>query len=134
MQQPNIEHTHKQSLVMVKEIEQKMDDGDGPQSKPKGKKPRRRDEQKYGSYIHKIVKKVHPQLSISSKAISMYNELVDNMLGELTNKGTDIALLAKKSTLSSRHVEAAARVALPTVLADHAVSVGSKATAAFSSK
>lgn len=86
----------------------------------------------YASYIHKILKQVHPDLQISSKTIMATNSLMEGVLYNLTSKSGSIAKTAKKSTLSSRHVQGAARMCLPTGLSKHAVSEGTKAISKFS--
>ena len=101
---------------------------------PTGKKAsRRRSNPNYNAYINKVLKSVHPDLHISSKAIMATNSLIECMLHNLTTKGGVIAKAAKKTTLSSRHVQGATRLCMPAGLAKHAVSEGTKAIVKFTS-
>ena len=98
-----------------------------------GKKAtRRRSTPSYAAYIHKILKQTHPDLQISSKTIMATNSLVESVLDNLVAKCGSIAKAAKKTTLSSRHVQGATRVCLPIGLSKHAVSEGTKAVTKFS--
>ena len=99
---------------------------------PAAKKQHRRSLPSYAAYIHKVLKQVHPDLQISSKTIMATNALIEGLLANLTAKGGVIAKVAKKSTLSARHVQGAARVCLPLGLSKYATSEGTKATVKFS--
>ena len=95
-------------------------------------KKRRRGPANYAAYIHKVLKQVHPDLQISSKAIMATNSLVECLLETLTAKGSWVAKhVAKKSTFSAQHVQGAARLCLPDGLSKHAVAEGTKAVSKF---
>jgi len=72
-----------------------------------------------------------PELGISGKAVKVVDQIVMQLMARLTADAAGVAKLGKKSTLSSDHVEAAARLAMPFALAKHAVSEGTRALAAF---
>ena len=97
-------------------------------------KNRRRSEPRapYASYIHKVMKQLHPELQISSKAVTVANYLIEAVLKDLTKNAARITVESKKGTLSSRHVQTAVRIVLPAVLAKHATSEGTKAVTKFS--
>nr|XP_021333785.1 histone H2B 1/2-like [Danio rerio] len=63
----------------------------------------------YAIYVYKVLKQVHPDTGISSKAsrLAHYN---------------------KRSTITSREIQTAVRLLLPGELAKHAVSEGTKST------
>lgn len=94
------------------------------------KKPRR-GTPNYAAYIHKVLKQVHPDLQVSSKTIMVTNSLVSHVLEKLTVKGIVIAKEAKKSTLSSSHIQGAAQLCMPIGLSNHAVTEGTKAVSKF---
>lgn len=94
-------------------------------------KNRRRNEPNYCSYIHKVLKKVHPELSIQQKTMVSVNSLVENLIKRMTEKSALTAVAAKKGTLQTRHVQTAARLLMPDKLANHAVSEGTKAVTLF---
>lgn len=93
---------------------------------------RRRNEPSYGIYIHKVMKQVHPNLSISSRAIQQTNGMIEDLLGRLVSQSAKVAVTSKKSTLSAKHVQAATKMALPFELSKHAISEGTKAVSRFS--
>jgi len=99
---------------------------------PGKKGTRRRSTPNYAAYIQKILKQFHPDLQISSKTIMATNSLVEGVLDNLTAKGGSIARAAKKTTLSSRHVQGATSMCLPIGLSKHAVSEATKAVTKFS--
>ena len=82
-------------------------------------------------YIGKILKTTHPELGISSNALRMTNNIVEDWQSRLVAGSGKVAKAAKKSTLSSRHVQAATRVLLPFGLSKAAVSNGTAAVAKF---
>ena len=97
------------------------------------KKKKSRSESSYGSYIHKVMKRVHPDLSGSRSAIETVNSMLDFLVSKLAQNAVNVAGVAKKSTLSARHIQASCRVHLPGDVANHAISEGTKAVAKFQS-
>ena len=94
-------------------------------------KTRCRSEPTYASYIHKVMKQVHPDLQISSKAVMVTNALIDALLEDLIKNGTKVAVASKKGTFSARHVQSAVKLVFPDELAKHATSEGTKAVTKF---
>uniref|UniRef100_A0A8C5J062 H2B.E variant histone 1 n=1 Tax=Junco hyemalis TaxID=40217 RepID=A0A8C5J062_JUNHY len=95
------------------------------------RKPKRKEV--FSVYIYKVLKQVHPDLGISSKAMSIMNSFVSDMLERLAAEAARLAQYGRRATLSSREVQAAARLLLPGELARHAVSEGTKAVAKYTS-
>merc|ERR1712073_102603 len=83
--------------------------GKAAKKKKKGKR-----KESYAIYIYKVLKQVHPDTGISSKAsrLAHYN---------------------KRSTITSREIQTAVRLLLPGELAKHAVSEGTKAVTKYTS-
>lgn len=96
-----------------------------------GVNKKRRSEPNYNTYIHKVMKQIHPDLSISSVAIQQTNSMIEELASRLVAKSSKIAGSSKKSTLASKHVQAAVKVDFPFELAKHAVSEGTKAVTKF---
>ena len=55
------------------------------------------------SYIHKLSKKVHPDLQVSRKAMAAVSSLLDATVKNLIKQGVGVAVTSKKGTLSARH-------------------------------
>ncbi|NWZ95929.1 H2B protein, partial [Nesospiza acunhae] len=95
------------------------------------RKPKRKEA--FSVYIYKVLKQVHPDLTISSKAMSIMNSFVNGVLERLAAEAARLARYGLRATLSSREVQAAARLRLPGELARHAVSEGTKAVTKYTS-
>ncbi|XP_072345711.1 histone H2B 7-like [Scyliorhinus torazame] len=98
----------------------------------KGKKKRRRArKESYSIYI--VMKQVHPDTGISSKAMSIMNSFVNNIFERIAGEASRLAHYNKRSTISSREIQTAVRLLLPGELAKHAVSEGTKAVTKYTS-
>lgn len=84
-------------------------------------------------HIGKILKYKHPELGISRNALRMANGIAEELASRLVAGSGKVAKSAKKSTLSSLHVQAATRVMLPFELSKAAVSNGTTAVTKFTS-
>ncbi|XP_071479068.1 late histone H2B.2.1 [Diadema setosum] len=101
-------------------------------ARPSGaSKRRRRRKESYGIYIYKVLKQVHPDTGISSKAMSIMNSFVNDVFERIAGEASRLAHYNKKSTISSREVQTAVRLLLPGELAKHAVSEGTKAVTKY---
>eukprot|EP00798_Chlamydomonas_sp_ICE-L_P007658 gene7658-biopygen17446 len=80
----------------------------------------------YKTYIYKVLKQVHPDTSISSKAMGILNSFINDMFDNIASEAARLARYNKKSTLTSREIQTAVRLVLPGELAKHAVSEGAK--------
>ncbi|XP_029957418.1 late histone H2B.L4-like [Salarias fasciatus] len=102
--------------------------------KPKGgKKKRRARRQTYGLYVYKVLKQVHPDTGISSKAMSVMNSFVNDIFERIASEASRLAHYNKRCTISSREIQTAVRLLLPGELAKHAVSEGTKAVTKYTS-
>uniref|UniRef100_A0A8C6SAL3 Histone H2B n=1 Tax=Neogobius melanostomus TaxID=47308 RepID=A0A8C6SAL3_9GOBI len=84
-----------------------------------GKKRRAKRKESYAIYVYKVLKQVHPDTGISSKAMSIMNSFVNDIFERI------------RSTISSREIQTAVRLLLPGELAKHAVSEGTKAVTKY---
>ena len=96
--------------------------------KAPGEKKKRRKARKetYSVYIYKVLKQVHPETGISSKAMSIMNSFVNDIFEKIATESSRLAHYNKKSTITSREIQTAVRLLLPGELAKHAVSEGTK--------
>ena len=102
-------------------------------SRPGDKKRRRRRRESYGIYIYKVMKQVHPDTGISSKAMSIMNSFVNDIFERIASEASRLAHYNKRSTITSREIQTAVRLLLPGELAKHAVSEGTKAVTKYTS-
>jgi histone H2B len=96
-------------------------------------KRRRKRKESYGIYIYKVLKQVHPDTGVSSKAMSIMNSFVNDIFERIANEASRLANYNKKSTITSREIQTAVRLLLPGELAKHAVSEGTKAVTKYTS-
>ena len=97
------------------------------------KKRRTKRKESYSVYIYKVLKQVHPDTGISSKAMSIMTSFVNDVFERIANEASRLAKYNKKSTISSREIQTAVRLLLPGELAKHAVSEGTKAVTKYTS-
>ncbi|CAF2310066.1 unnamed protein product [Rotaria sp. Silwood2] len=88
---------------------------------------RRKRKETYSIYIYKVLKQVHPDTGISSKAMSIMNSFVNDIFERIAAEASRLAQYNKRQTISSREIQTAVRLLLPGELAKHAVSEGTKA-------
>ncbi|KAF2862143.1 histone-fold-containing protein [Piedraia hortae CBS 480.64] len=85
----------------------------------------------YSSYIYKVLKQVHPDTGISTRAMSILNSFVNDIFERIATEASKLAAYNKKSTISSREIQTSVRLILPGELAKHAVSEGTKAVTKY---
>ncbi|XP_072422741.1 histone H2B 1/2-like [Chiloscyllium punctatum] len=98
-----------------------------------GKRRKRTRKESYSIYIYKVMKQVHPDTGISSKAMSIMNSFVNDIFERIAGEASRLAHYNKRSTISSREIQTAVRLLLPGELAKHAVSEGTKAVTKYTS-
>ena len=75
-------------------------------------------------------KQIHPKekgITISGTAMEIINMLVADLENRVSNKAFDLAKFEKKSTLSAKHVQTAAKMVFPPEMGGMAISEGTKA-------
>ena len=80
-----------------------------------------------------VLKQVHPDTGISSKAMSILNSFIADIFEKIATETAQLARYNKKPTVTSREIQTAVRLILPGELAKHAVSEGTKAVTKFTS-
>ncbi|WOL04671.1 putative histone H2B.3 [Canna indica] len=99
----------------------------------KKKKKAKKGTETYKIYIFKVLKQVHPDIGISSKAMSIMNSFINDIFEKLAQESSRLARYNKKPTITSREIQTSVRLVLPGELAKHAVSEGTKAVTKFTS-
>uniref|UniRef100_A0A7N0TLZ9 Histone H2B n=1 Tax=Kalanchoe fedtschenkoi TaxID=63787 RepID=A0A7N0TLZ9_KALFE len=102
-------------------------------SSDKKKKKAKKSVETYKIYIFKVLKQVHPDIGISSKAMGIMNSFINDIFEKLAQESSRLARYNKKPTITSREIQTAVRLVLPGELAKHAVSEGTKAVTKFTS-
>jgi histone H2B len=97
------------------------------------KKRSKKSQESYKMYIYKVLKQVHPEFGVSSKAMVIMNSFITDIFEKLAGEASRLARYNKKPTIASREVQTAVRLLLPGELAKHAVSEGTKAVTKFTS-
>lgn len=97
------------------------------------KKRHKKRKESYAIYIYKVLKQVHPDTGISSKAMSIMNSFVNDIFERIASESSRLAHYNKRHTITSREVQTAVRLLLPGELAKHAVSEGTKAVTKYTS-
>ena len=106
------------------------------EKKAKAQAPQRRRrsrKESFSIYIYKVLKQVHPDTGISSKAMSILNSFVNDIFERIAQEASRLAKYNNKATISSREIQTAVRLILPGELAKHAVSEGTKAVTKYTS-
>ncbi|VAI09094.1 unnamed protein product [Triticum turgidum subsp. durum] len=99
----------------------------------RGRKKGKKSVETYKIYIFKVLKQVHPDIGISSKAMSIMNSFINDIFEKLAGEAAKLARYNKKPTITSREIQTSVRLVLPGELAKHAVSEGTKAVTKFTS-
>ncbi|XP_010810615.2 histone H2B type 1-K [Bos taurus] len=95
--------------------------------KKDGKKCKHSRKESYSVYVYKVLKQVHPDTNISSKAIGIMNSFINDIFEHITGEALRLAHYNKRSTITSREIQTAVRLLLPGELVKHTVSKGTKA-------
>ncbi|KAJ8268109.1 hypothetical protein COCON_G00132810 [Conger conger] len=117
-------------LKMSNDVAKKRGKAPGERKSTKRKAKRR---ETYAVYIYKVLKQVHPDTGISSRAMSIMNSFVNDVFERIATEASRLTQYNKRSTITSREVQTAVRLLLPGELAKHAVSEGTKAVTKYTS-
>ena len=90
--------------------------------KKDGKKRKRSRKESYSMYVYKVLKQVHPDTGISSKAMGIRNSFINDIFQHITGEALRLVHYNKRSTVTSREIQTTVRLLLPGELAKHAVS------------
>ncbi|KAM3725295.1 Histone H2B [Dirofilaria immitis] len=116
-----------------KKAEKKVEKKRGKKNLEEKKKRRTQRKESYSVYIYRVLKQVHPDVGISSKAMLIMNSFVNDVFERVAVEASRLAHYSKRSTISAREIQTAVRLILPGELAKHAVSEGTKAVTKYMS-
>ena len=74
-----------------------------------GAKRHKKRKETYAIYIYKVLKQVHPDTGISSKAMSIMNSFVNDIFERIANEASKLSNHNGRSTISSREVQTSVR-------------------------
>ena len=80
-----------------------------------------------------MLKQVHPNTGVSCKAMSIMNSFINDLFERIAAEASKLAHKDKRYTITSRDIQTAVRLILPSELAKHAVSEGTKAVTKYTS-
>ena len=100
-----------------------------PSKKSVAKKSHRKPKRSWSVYVHRALRQVNKNLTVSSRAMAVLNSFVTDIFERVATESASLARINKKRTLGSREVQTAVRLVLPAELAKHAMSEGTKAVA-----
>ena len=89
--------------------------------KKHGKKRKRSCKESYSTYVYKVLKPVHPDTGISSKAMRIMNSFVNDIFERIAGEASRLAHYNKCSTITSREIQTAVRLLLLRELDKHTV-------------
>ncbi|XP_067856899.1 histone H2B 5-like [Heptranchias perlo] len=100
----------------------------------KGSKERRKSrKESHSIYVYKVMKQVHPDNGISSKAMSITRSFVNDIFKRITGEASRLTCYNKCSTISSWEIQTAMCLLLPGEQAKHAISEVTKAMTMYTS-
>jgi histone H2B len=83
-------------------------------------------------YIRKVLKQVHPDTSISIKALSVMNSVVADLFESIASETAKLSSYNNTKSLTSLEIQTDISLTLPSDLAKRAVSEGTNAVMKFS--
>ncbi|XP_021573306.1 histone H2B type 1-M-like [Carlito syrichta] len=103
--------------------------------KKDGKKRKHSRKESYSVYVFKVLKQVHLDSAISSKAMGIMNSFINNVFERIAGEASRLAHYNKRSrlTITSGEIQTAVCLLLSGELAKHAVSEGTKAITKYTS-
>ena len=97
-------------------------------------KKRKKNFSSYSTFIHRVLKQVHPDAKMTMKSMSIMNSFMNDVFERLAAEASHLAHRNKKNhSITTREIQSAVRLILPGELAKHAVSEGTKAVTKFNS-
>jgi len=87
----------------------------------------------YSVYVYKVLRQVHPDTGIWSKAMGIMNSFVNDIFEHIAGKASHLAHYNKRSTITSREIQTTVSLLLPGELAKLAMSEGTKAVTKYTS-
>ena len=95
------------------------------------KKRTRKGKRTWSRYVYKTLRSVAKDVGMSSKGMKVFNSFVQDIFERIATEAAALTRFNKTMTLSSREIQTAVRLTLPSELAKHATAEGTKAVAKF---
>lgn len=102
--------------------------GDGAAAGDKAAKKQHRSKPTMATYVHRVLKALQANTSISGKALGTLNAMVEAVAAELARRTHS---LVQSKTITARDVETACRTLFPTALADAALAAANDAVTKY---
>jgi histone H2B len=93
----------------------------------KRNKNKTKQKETYAIYIYKLLKQVHPNTGISTKAISIMDSFVNCIFERIAHESSVLSRINGSSKISSCEIQASVQRVLPAELAKNAITEGTKA-------
>eukprot|EP01071_Lankesteria_metandrocarpae_P001234 Lankesteria_metandrocarpae@DN1400_c0_g1_i1.p1 len=103
----------------------------GDKKKKEKKKSKRSKGEKYTGYIYKMLKSIHPQMGMATKAMMIMNSFMTDAFERIAMEAGRLCTYNRKETLTDREICTAVRLGLPGELASHAMEDGQRAVNRF---
>ncbi|XP_002987736.2 late histone H2B.L4 [Selaginella moellendorffii] len=97
----------------------------------KGGRRIKKKEESFKSYIYKVLKQVHPETGISSKAMRIMDNFIYDVFDKISAEVSALVKRTSRHTVGATDVQTAVKLLIPGELAKHAVSEGTKAVTKF---
>ena len=94
------------------------------------KRSNRKPKRSFKVFIGRVLRQTaKSKLTLSGKAAAVINSFVNHQFDAIASQAAQVARVSGEKTLSSRAIQTAVRLTLPTELAKHAMAEGTKAVA-----
>uniref|UniRef100_A0A4W2DS81 Core Histone H2A/H2B/H3 domain-containing protein n=1 Tax=Bos indicus x Bos taurus TaxID=30522 RepID=A0A4W2DS81_BOBOX len=87
----------------------------------------------YSVYVYQVLKQVHLDSGISSKAMGIMNSFVNDVFEGISGEASCLVHYNKHMTITSRDIQTTRLMLLPGELAKHTMSEGTKAVTKYTS-
>ena len=87
----------------------------------------------YNRFIFKVLKQVHKDTGINTRAMAIMNSFVHDMFDRIATEAAFLARRTRKSTVTSHEIMTAVKLILPGDLANHAISEAHRALNKYTS-
>lgn len=85
----------------------------------------------FGTYIFRVLKQVHPDLSISKQAMDIMNDFCWDIFTKLIDEARELIFKSNALTIDDKVMQTVVKLMIPGELAKHGLSEGNKAVTAF---
>ncbi|XP_019632627.1 PREDICTED: late histone H2B.L4-like [Branchiostoma belcheri] len=96
-------------------------------------KRRRRRRETFGVHIYKVLRQLHPDISLSKKTVLIVDCFLTDILERIAEEASRLATYNRRSTINSREIQTAVKLIVPGYLAKFAAIEGTKAVQKYTS-